>query len=147
MFNLKEKLLAQGLVTKEQVHKIDAEKKPANTPREFESLDRDKAVVQLLAASKSEQYSIIRKWVDINRLDKPHLVNLDAEKFFINTKDQQVTWLTLPKEIINLITKGQAGVISYMSHHGLTHAVVAREIAEDVAKAYPDWLKVLNNLE
>ena len=31
-----------------------------------------------------------------------------------------------------------------MSNYGLTHAVVPREIAEDVGEVFPDWLKVLN---
>ena len=146
MFDLKAKLLAQGLVTKEQVNKVETEKaRPKTKPNEdFVAFDRSKALGQLQAAQKSEQYNIIRKWVDINRLDKPALISLDCEKFFINTKDQQVTWLTLPHEVLNKITSGDAGVIAYMSNHGLTHAVVPREIAEDVGEVFPEWLKVLN---
>lgn len=152
MFDLKAKLLAQGFVSKEQVDKIDAEKKtqakpakaPKNFEKDFESVERQKALTQLKAANKSEQYILIRKWVDINRLDKPNTISLDCEKFFINTKDQQVTWLSLSKEIIQQITSGHAGVIAYMSNYGLTHAVVPREIAEDVGEVFPDWLKVLN---
>jgi len=146
MFDLKAKLLAQGLVSKEQVSKIEAEKVKTHTKpqKDFASAERQKALAQLKAASKSEQYTLIRKWVDINRLDKPTTISLDCEKFFINTKDQQVTWLSLSKEIIQEITSGKAGVISYMSNYGLTHAVVPREIAEDVGEVFPDWLKVLN---
>jgi len=146
MFDLKAKLLAHGLVTKEQINKVEKEKAlPKNkAEQDFASFDRNKAMSQLQAVQKPEQYIIIRKWVDINRFDKPSLVSLDCEKFFINTKDKQVTWLTLPKEVINKITSGEAGVVAYMSNHGLTHAVVPREIAEDISQVFPDWLKVLN---
>jgi uncharacterized protein YaiL (DUF2058 family) len=149
MFDLKAKLLAQGLVSKEHINKIEREKKAAlhkNPKRghDFVDKDRQKALRQLLAASKSEQYNMIRKWVDINRLDKAELVSLDSEKFFINTKDEQVSWLSLHKDIVALIAQGKAGVIAYMSNHGLAHAVVPRDIAEDVGQAFPDWLKVLN---
>jgi hypothetical protein len=146
MFDLKAKLLAQGLVSKEQVSKIDAEKKKIyqKPEQDFASADRRKALTQLKAAKKNDQYIIIRKWVDFNRLDKPASLSLDCEKFFISTHDQQVTWLSLTKEVIQEITSGKAGVISYMSNYGLTHAVVPREIAEDVGEVFPDWLKVLN---
>lgn len=143
MFDLKAKLLAKGLVTKEQIDKVDAEKKPNKKSIDFEQLDRQKSLDQLKKLEKSEQYILIRKWVDINRLDKESMVDSQCEKFFLHTKDGQVTWLTLRKEIIEEISQGKAGVISYMSNHGLAHAVVPRDIAEDVGQVFPDWLKAL----
>ncbi len=150
MFDLKAKLLAKGLVTEQQVEKITREKKREHlkaTPKEnsgYLSKERAKILDNLKALPKSEQYVAIRKWVDINRLDKL-VVSVDCEKFFITTKDNQVTWLTLPTSILEAIQKGEAGVIAYMSNHGLTHAVVPRDIAEDIGQIFPEWLKVLND--
>lgn len=151
MFDLKAKLLAKGLVTKEQVEKIDAEKVEAKSSHkrrqntDFLTKERKLVLDNLLAQNKAEQYLIIRKWVDVNRLDKG-LLNLDAsEKFFITAKDNSVSWLSLNSDVIEAIKNGSAGVIAYMSNHGLTHAVVPREIAEDVGAVFPDWLKVLND--
>jgi hypothetical protein len=32
-----------------------------------------------------------------------------------------------------------------MGNHGMAHAVVPRDIAEDVGQVFADWLKVLNS--
>lgn len=146
MFDLKAKLLEKGLVTKEQVAKAQEDQKKSSQKhleKDFVGLDRKRALSQLQAQTKAEQYITIRKWVDINRLDKPQLAGLDDEKFFFQASDQ-VTWLTLKKDVMEAITKGDAGIIAYMSNHGLTHAVVGRDIAEDVGQVFPDWLRVLN---
>lgn len=148
MFDLKAKLLAQGLVTKEQVDKVTAERKPSakrSTTDNFLNKEREKALASLKAENKGEQYNIIRRWVEKNRLDKESHVSLDCEKFFFNSKDNQVTWLTLRQDVIEQIKSGSAAVISYMSNHGQTHAVVPRDIGEDVGEVFPDWLRVLND--
>jgi uncharacterized protein YaiL (DUF2058 family) len=146
MFDLKAKLLAQGLVTKEQIEKAEQEKKrPQENNDNFESRERQKALLQLKSQNKNEQYTTVRKWVDFNRLDKEGMPG-DYEKFFVSTKDNQVTWLTLPKSVIEAISSGKAGVINYMSNHGLVHAVVPRDIAEDIGQIFPEWLKVLNEI-
>lgn len=153
MFDLKAKLLEKGLVTKEQVQKIDQEKQKKHhtnkdaikAPIDIQDRERAKALSQLKSADKNEQYALIRKWVDFNRRDRATDISLDCEKFFIPAKDGQITWLTLKKDIIEEIKNGNLGVIAYMSNHGLTHAVVPRDIAEDVSQVFPDWLKVLND--
>lgn len=149
MFDLKAQLLQKGLVTEEQIKKVDQEKQK-NTKKSNQSAneldkERAKALSNLKSSDKNEQYLIIRRWVDINRKDKPTDVSLDCEKFFLTGKDGQITWLTLKKEVIDAIKNGSLGVIAYMSNHGLTHAVVPRDIAEDVGEVFPDWLKVLND--
>lgn len=150
MFDLKAKLLAQGLVTKEQVDKANAEKthkkRAKNAGVDIATRDRSKALTSLLAQNKNEQFLTIRKWVDLNRVDKVAYGLDDGEKFFFNTQDGQVTWLTLHTSVIEEIKSGRAGVIAYMSNHGLTHAVVPRDIAEDVGQVFKDWLRVLNDL-
>jgi hypothetical protein len=154
MFDLKAKLLEKGLVTKEQVQKIDQEKQNKkfsnkseriNNETDITARERAKALLQLKSSDKNEQYLIVRKWVDFNRRDRAADISLDCEKFFIPAKDGQITWLTLKKEIIEEIKNGHLGVIAYMSNHGLTHAVVPRDIAEDIGEVFPDWLKVLND--
>jgi uncharacterized protein YaiL (DUF2058 family) len=139
MFNLKEKLLAQGLVTKEQAARVE------NIVPDFSGFERKKALEKLKSQNKAEKYITIRKWVDVNRLDKESLISSENEKFFFANEENQVSWLSLPKEIIDAIAKGKAGVISYMSNHGLVHAVVPRDIAEDIREAFPEWVKVLND--
>ena len=152
MFDLKAKLLNIGLVTKEQVQKVEKEKirqqkeavaKPVKSIGDFQTLDREKSLTTLKSLKKAEQYITIRKWVEINRLDKPFHGGLECEKFFIPSADQ-VTWLTLKKEIIEQIKDGNAGVVGFMSNYGYAHAVVPRDIAEDIGEVFPEWLKVLN---
>ncbi len=152
MFDLKAQLLAKGLVTKEQADKViapkDRSKHKKNSPPssdQFLSRERQKALTSLKAQSKGEQYITIRKWVDLNRVDKVAYGLDDSDKFFFNTEDNQVTWLTLHKSVVEEIRCGRAGVIAYMSNHGLTHAVVPRDIAEDVGEVFKEWLRVLND--
>jgi uncharacterized protein YaiL (DUF2058 family) len=148
MFDLKAKLLAKGLVTKEQVEKASIkteEKKNTKDNTYFVGKEREKALNTLRSQSKSEQYTTIRKWVDLNRLDKASHISIDCEKFFLNINDNQVTWLTLKKKVIEEIKLGNAAIIAYMSNHGFTHAVVPRDIAEDVGVFFPDWVKILND--
>jgi hypothetical protein len=153
MFDLKAKLLAKGLVTKEQVDKVTTQDRPKRSPdlaksdENFLTRERNKVLANLKAQTKAEQYITIRKWVDINRVDKQAYGLDDSEKFFFNTQDNQVTWLTLKKSVVEDIRRGRAGVIAYMSNHGLTHAVVPRDIAEDVGEVFLEWLRVLNERE
>lgn len=147
MFDLKAKLLEKGLVTKEQADKAASDQKQQKSNQheiQQKIKERFKAQMQLLSQTKQEQYVTIRKWVDHNRLDKSSAICLDDEKFFFESEGQ-VTWLTLKKDVIEQLQKGQAGIIAYMSNHGLTHAVVSREIAEDVAGVFPEWIRVLNS--
>ncbi len=153
MFDLKAKLLAKGLVTQDQVDKVTIQKQRhkrstgSREANEGDFLDRErrKALNSLKVQNKAEQYITIRKWVDLNRVDKVPYGLDDSEKFFFNAQDNQVTWLTLAKSVIEEIRTGRAGVIAYMSNHGLTHAVVPRDIAEDVGEVFNEWLRVLND--
>jgi hypothetical protein len=40
---------------------------------------------------------------------------------------------------------GSAGIVAFMSHHGLAHCVVPRVLAEDIARLFPFWLRVLKD--
>lgn len=123
MLDLKSKLLAAGLVTEAQVERVE-KKRPPN---------------KLIGISKSEQYELIRLWVTRNRLDK----NMGTEKFFFEKPDKSVSWLSLESDILLKVQAGHAGLVAFMSNSGLAHAVVPRDIAEDIVEVFPDWCRVL----
>jgi len=154
MLDLKSKLLAAGLVTQEQVdkatvkppksiaqnHKSNAAKNESN----FEQYQRQKQLNELKNLPKSEQYDLIRKWVNHNRLDVVSgLPSENAQKFFFQKSDKNISWLTLEPNLYEQIKEGTAGIMAFMSHHGLTHCVMPRDIVEDVAEVFPEWLRVL----
>lgn len=144
MFNLKDKLLKQGLVTKEMLANMAKAEEEAKSKKS--ALDsREYKLNQLKKQNKNDQYVTIRQWVDLNRLDKASEASLDDEKFFFNDNDK-LSWLKLNKNIIEQIKNGDAGIVAYMSNHGLAHAVLTREIVEDIVHIFPDWLKVLNSV-
>jgi hypothetical protein len=123
MLDLKSKLLAAGLVTEAQVERSKI-KRPPN---------------KLKGLGKAEQYELIRLWVGRNRLDK----GLGEEKFFFEKADKSVSWLSLEVETVQKIQSGDAGLVAFMSNNGLAHAVLPREIAQDIVEIFPDWLRVL----
>lgn len=140
MLDLKTQLLKAGLVTKEQVDNLYALKKKTPKADTFESDQRRKTLADLKALSKTEQYDVIRRWVMRNRLDKVGgLPSEQAQKYFFQKPDGLVTWLTLEPDILEKIISGQAGIMAYMSHNGLAHSVVPKDILEDVAQVFPDW--------
>lgn len=143
MFNLKDKLLKQGLVTKEMLNNMAKAEEEAKSKKSALK-DRNHKLNQLKKQNKNDQYATIRQWVDLNRLDKSSEASLDDEKFFFNDNDK-LSWLRLNKNIIDQIKNGDAGIIAYMSNHGLAHAVLPKDIVQDIAQIFPDWLKVLNN--
>lgn len=123
MFDLKSKLLAAGLVTEAQVERSRI-KRPLN---------------KLKGLGKAEQYELIRLWVTRNRLDK----GVGTEKFFFEKADKSISWLSLETETVSKIQSGDAGLVAFMSNNGLAHAVLPREIVEDIVDIFPDWLRVL----
>jgi hypothetical protein len=147
MLDLKSKLLAAGLVSQEQIDKVErqkADKKKKKTAQRVESKERNRHLEELLKLQKTDQYDLIRKWVTRNRLDKPTSVEPEAfDKFFFEATDGSVSWLTIEKSLHEKIANGSAGITAYMSHHGMVHCVLSREIIEDIAQAFPTWVRVL----
>lgn len=152
MLDLKSKLLAAGLVSAEQVARVEQQKankkqrKDAPRPptKSFEEKERNRHLEELKKLQKPEQYELIRKWVARNRIDK--LVSTDPEaleKFFFQAADGTVSWLTLEKPIHQQVTDGSAGITAFMSHHGLAHCVLPRDIVEDIAQVFPAWVRML----
>ena len=141
MLDLKAQLLKAGLVTQEQVDNLHAPKKKAPKADTFESDQRRKALGDLKALSKTEQYDVIRRWVTRNRLDKVGgLPSEQAQKYFFQKPSGLVTWLTLEPDILEKIASGQAGIMAYMSHNGIAHSVMPKDIVEDVGEVFPDWV-------
>lgn len=151
MLDLKSKLLAAGLVSQEQVDKLErqkTEKKKKKPPQSFEAKERNRHLEELRELPKPEQYDLIRKWVVRNRLDKTVPIDPEAiEKFFFEAADASVSWLTLEKTVHAKIVDGSAGITAFMSNHGMTHCVLPRDIVEDIAQVFPTWVRVLKDVK
>lgn len=107
-----------------------------------------KRMEQLKAAGKSEQYDAIRAWVQRARIDAVKAVPTDAaERFHFARYDSGIASLVLEPEIKTRVIGGEAGISAYMSHNGLAHCVVPRDVAMDIAALRPEWVRVLDGYE
>lgn len=154
MLDLKAKLAAAGLVTKEQIEA--AERKKAGKPRGPGGPQEGRPAPKpprsgldlpaLRRAGKSEVYEAIRRAVDKQRLDPPGgLPSERAEAFHFTTQTGQLSRLTLEPDAHAQVVDGRAGIVAFMSHHGLAHCVVPRALAEDLAALFPLWLRALKD--
>lgn len=95
---------------------------------------------------KGEAYDAIRRAVERERLDPAHgIPGEHAEPFHFSTAAGQLSRLTLEPGTRTALTDGDAGLIAFMSHHGLAHCVVPRPLAEAVHAVFPLWLRVLKD--
>jgi uncharacterized protein YaiL (DUF2058 family) len=176
MLDLKNQLLKAGLVTEDQVEKVEKEEADKRAKRKAA---RDKAksknkggkgkgprgkgkggnrgrggksdaqlwkerIAKLQAGGKAEQYDAIRSWVKRHRLDPDGgLPSDNAERFHFEKDDGGISWLTIEPDLKAKVTSGEAGIVAYMSNHGLTHVVVPRNVAEDIGKLRPEWVRSL----
>lgn len=172
MLDLKAKLLAAGVVTEKQIKNFDQneeQKRERNKKNKSEKqkkkrgraqssaknevgLDEkalwERRIQKLQNAGKSEQYETIRNWVERERLDSPKkMQSEEAERFHFSKPDGGITWITLEPSERERIKSGQAGIIAFMSHNGLSHCVVPREVALDVHQIHPEWLRKLENYD
>ena len=103
-------------------------------------------VVALKRAGKGEGYDAIRRAVDRGRLDPVRAIPGEAATaFHFMTATGQLSRLMLEPDVHLQLAAGTAGIIAFMSHHGLAHSVVARPLAEAVAEVFPLWLRVLKD--
>lgn len=152
MLDLKAKLAAAGLVTQEQIaaaeRKKDGKKKP-DAPRSPAPPARPKSgldVPALKKAGKGEIYEAVRRVVDRTRLDPAGALPSErAEAFHFTTQTGQLGRLTLEPDVRDQLVDGRAGIVAYMSHHGLAHCAVPRVVAEDLAEVMPLWLRLLKD--
>ena len=178
MLDLKAKLLAAGIVTADQVKKVENEeaqkkqrasearerreqhttkKAPAAPRHDADDPDEKRArrehewneaqrwrqrLSALQAAGKSEQYEAIRGWVMKDRLDNRAITDA-AVRFHFVKDDGAVAHLTVEPEVQARLTEGTAGVVAFMGYNGIEHAVVPRDVADDVRAVRADWLRHL----
>jgi uncharacterized protein YaiL (DUF2058 family) len=152
MLDLKAKLLAAGLVTAEQVKKVEAEQRerPAGKRDVKERLADDaargwrKRLDDVKAAKKSEQYDVLRGWVERHRIDnKAAIPTESAVRFHFARADGTIGHVTLEPDVQQRLAGGEAGIIAFMGHNGLEHAVVPADLARDIAHVKPEWLRAL----
>ena len=155
MLDLKSKLLAAGIVTEEQIARVEHERAAKKTPHDkakktnlsFEEKERIRQREELKSLGKNEQYELIRKWVARNRLDRiSGVASEESDKFFFQNADGSVSWLTLDKSVHDKVKNGEAGIMAFMSHHGLAHCVMPRDILEDIGQIFPSWIKTHGTL-
>jgi hypothetical protein len=149
MLDLKAKLAAAGLVTQEQIAAAERKnhnKKPPAQPKAPPAPKSGLDVAALKKAGKSELYDATRRVVDRTRLDPAGALPSErAEAFHFTTQTGGLARLTLEPEVTAQVVDGRAGIVAYMSHHGLAHCVVPRVVAEDLAAVSPPWLRVLKD--
>lgn len=149
MLDLKAKLASAGLVTAEDIERIDKSKgkgkgKQADHRKPAAGLN----VAALRDKPKAEIYDAVRRWVDKVRLDSAGATPSEAaQAFHFAEASGKVGRLYLEAHVVETLRKGQAGVIAYMSNHGLAHAVVSAEGARAIAEVNPLWLRMLEGDE
>lgn len=160
MLDLKGKLAAAGLVTREEIEALEArgargkqgkpgaQGKPGRPAKEGGGAGRAPRsgldVKALEAAGKGERYEAIRRQVDAQRLDSPSPIpSAESEPFHFTTAGGQLSRLHLEAPLRQRLSAGEAAIIAFMSNHGLAHAVVPPALAVDVAALFPLWLRVL----
>jgi hypothetical protein len=156
MLDLRAKLLNAGLVTEEAAKKAEAEANSKKRSRSTKKKGKGKGesaeetqkrlwkkrLAELAEAPKGERYDAIRKWVTNTRLDKSKgLPSENAVRHHFAREDGTITWLTVEPEVQAQISEGQAAIVAFMSHHGLTHAVVPADVARDIGHLFPEWLR------
>lgn len=160
MLDLKAKLASAGLVSKEDVERVEREKartrsrsgsggkgksaRPAGSRGRRADAGSGLPVAKLQGKPKGEVYAAIRSWVEKIRIDAPSgAPSEEAQPFHFAGVDGKIGRLVLEPGAIAELQKGSAGLITYMSNHGRAHAVVPADGARAVAELFPEWLRVL----
>lgn len=103
-------------------------------------------VPALQKAGKGAAYDAIRRLIERARVDPLLAIpGEQAEAFHFTTASGQLSRLMLEPEARTQLGDGSAGIVAFMSHHGLAHCVVPRVVAEDIARLFPYWLRVLKD--
>lgn len=161
MLDLKSKLAAAGLVTQKDIERVDKDKGGAKKKaRRGTNQPRGKgggasgaaarggvprlAVATLRTQPKGEQYDAVRRFIERVRLDDPARPPTEqAQTFHFTTAKGQIGRLVLEPEVLGWVQEGSAGVVAYMSNHGVAHAVAPAAAARELAELFPLWLRVL----
>lgn len=158
MLDLKAKLAAAGLVTKEDIERAE---KPGAGGKGKRRGGRERApgkgdgagprggaprlpVASLRKDGKGEQYEAIRRFIERVRLYDPAQPPTEhAQTFHFSTAKGQIGRLVLEPDVLAGLQDGSSGLVAYMSNHGLAHTVVPAAAARDIAELFPLWLRVL----
>lgn len=160
MLDLKAKLAAAGLVSPEELKKAEARGTARGTGRASDkgskrgSKGRARGkreasgplldVAALTGLERGKQYDAIRRFVDAARLDPIGRTPTErARTFHFPTESGTIGRLVVEPHVSDALARGQAGVVAFMSNHGLAHAVVSAEGARAIAELFPGWLRAL----
>jgi uncharacterized protein YaiL (DUF2058 family) len=136
--------------------RAQTEKRPPRPPRppreQKPQLSDDERwaqrVAKLAALPKSEQYDVLRGWVERTRQDDPKVLpSENAERFHFPKGDGSIGWVTIEPDLKAALSEGRSAVVVYMGFNGALHAVVPREVALDIHKVRPEWLRALAEYE
>lgn len=147
MLDLKAKLAAAGLVSKEDVER--AERRAQGRKGGKPAAPRGPEVPRLGAAAlqgkgKGEIYDAVRRFVDRVRLDPVGAAPSEAAAtYHFPQATGKIGRLVLEPDVVAQLGDGRAGLVSFMSNHGLAHAVVPAGCAREIADVMPLWLRVL----
>lgn len=153
MLDLKSKLAAAGLVTAEDIARSERARGGGNKKKKQGGRERSSgkadgaprlAVATLRQQNKGQQYDAVRRFVERVRLDDPaRPPTEEAQTFHFPTSKGQIGRLVLEPEVLGWVQQGSAGVVAYMSNHGVAHAIVPAAAARELAELIPLWLRVL----
>lgn len=151
MLDLKAKLASAGLVSQEDVDRIEKKsgrKKKGTRARLGASPPAGKqaklSIASLRDKPKAEIYEAVRRWVEKARLDPVGgTPSADARVYHFPEASGRIGRLMLEPSILALLENGEAGVIAFMSNHGIAHAVVNAVGARGIAELNPLWLRAL----
>jgi hypothetical protein len=155
MLDLKAKLASAGLVSAEDIERVERSKQRRRErgrsgkaePGSREE-DPEAAIARLVASlrdrPKGEIYETVRRWVDRVRLDSgARTPSATASTFHFPEHTGKIGRLVLEPELVGRLERAEAGVVAFMSNHGLAHAVVPAVDARGIASLMPHWLRVL----
>jgi len=152
MLDLKSKLAAAGLVTQADVDRVEKTKGKTKSKRRGGRRgsgrgDQGRAslsVATLRDKGKGEQYDAVRRFIAEVRLDDPaRPPGEEAKAFHFSTAQGRIGRMILEPEVLGWVREGGAGIVAFMSNHGLAHAAVPAKAARLLAELIPLWLRVL----
>lgn len=123
-------------------------RKPTAKPPVDEDARWAQRVQKLAEGAKSDQYDAIRGWVERTRLDgKQSIPSEEAERFHFTAYEGTISWLTLEPPLAATLRDGTGAISAFMSFNGLRHCVLPADVARDIAKIRPEWLRHLDGGE
>ncbi len=134
-------------------HKAHSNKKPgqnrSKNTRNNRGAKQERKGPDLKAMGRGEAYDRIRKIVAHSRLDdKERTIPLpDDQTFNFVTAGGTIGRLYLTEETVTSLKQGKTAISSFMSNHGLSHCVLPKAVALELAEVFPLWLRHLRGHE